>query len=112
PQLPLGRLPRRRRAQRHGESHPLVPAPLPLRSLRTPLFSDAMADCLAPETLPAEHLSIARTAQQFWTAEVAPNLAAIHRQDPGVLLKVLRKSADLGFTGISVPERFGGMELD
>ena len=71
-----------------------------------------MADCLTPENLTAEHLSIARTAQDFWTAEVAPNLAAIHRQDPGVLLKVLRKSADLGFTAISIPERFGGMELD
>ena len=71
-----------------------------------------MADCLTPENLTAEHLSIARTAQDFWTAEVAPNLPAIHRQDRSVLLKVLRKSADVGFTGISIPERFGGMELD
>jgi alkylation response protein AidB-like acyl-CoA dehydrogenase len=71
-----------------------------------------MADCLTPENLTAEHLSIARTAQDFWTAEVAPNLAAIQRQDPGVLLSVLRKSAELGFTAISIPERFGGMELD
>ena len=68
-----------------------------------------MADCLTPENLAAEHLSIARTAQEFWTAEVVPHLAAIQRQDPGVLLGVLRKSADLGFTGISIPERFGGM---
>jgi len=67
---------------------------------------------VTPEHLTAEHLSIARTAQDFWTAEVAPNLPAIHRQDPGVLLSVLRKSAELGFTGISIPERFGGMELD
>ena len=71
-----------------------------------------MADCLTPEDLTAEHLSIARTAQDFWTAEVAPSLAAIQRKDPGVLLGVLRKSAELGFTGISIPERFGGMELD
>ncbi len=67
---------------------------------------------MTPEHLTAEHLSIARAAQDFWTAEVAPNLSAIHRQDPGVLLSVLRKSADVGFTGISIPERFGGMELD
>ncbi len=71
-----------------------------------------MADCLTPETLTAEHLSIARTAQDFWTAEVVPHLAAIQRQAPGVLLSVLRKSAELGFTAISIPERFGGMELD
>lgn len=92
-------------------------------ALRAPLFPDALAgsrrrNCLRPEDLftfedlSAEHLSIARTAQEFWTAEVEPNLAAIQRKDPGILLRVLRKSAELGFTGISIPERFGGMEFD
>ncbi len=71
-----------------------------------------MADCLIPENLTAEHLSIGRSAQDFWNSEVAPNLGAIHRQDHTTLLRVLRKSADLGFTGISIPERYGGMELD
>ena len=41
-----------------------------------------MADCLTPEDLTAEHLSIARTAQEFWTAEVTPHLAAIQRKTP------------------------------
>jgi alkylation response protein AidB-like acyl-CoA dehydrogenase len=65
-----------------------------------------------PEDLTSEHLAIARTAQDFWTRDVAPHLEEIQRKEPGVLLEVLRASAALGFTGISVPERFGGMELD
>ena len=69
-------------------------------------------DVFIPEDLSVEHLAIARAAQDFWTNEVAPSLDAIRRKEPGVLLRVLRKSAALGITGISIPERFGGMELD
>ena len=69
-------------------------------------------DIFTFEDLSAEHLSIARTAREFWTADVEPNLSAIQHKEPGVLRDVLRKSAQLGFTGISIPERFGGMELD
>jgi alkylation response protein AidB-like acyl-CoA dehydrogenase len=69
-------------------------------------------DQFIPEELGVEHLAIARTVQEFWTNEVEPDLEAIRRKEPGVLLKVLRKSAELGLTGISIPERFGGMDLD
>jgi alkylation response protein AidB-like acyl-CoA dehydrogenase len=49
---------------------------------------------------------------EFWAQEVEPNLEAIRRQEPGVARHVLRKSADLGLTAITIPEKFGGMELD
>jgi alkylation response protein AidB-like acyl-CoA dehydrogenase len=64
------------------------------------------------EDLSDEHRAIARTIDQFWTNEVEPHLAAIRRQEPGVALQVLRKSAELGLTAIAIPERFGGMEMD
>ena len=32
--------------------------------------------------------------------------------EPGLSLKLLRKSAELGLTAIAIPEKFGGMELD
>jgi alkylation response protein AidB-like acyl-CoA dehydrogenase len=64
------------------------------------------------EDLSDEHLAIARTIDQFWTNEVEPHLEAIRRQEPGVALQVLRKSAELGLTAIAIPERFGGMEMD
>ena len=66
----------------------------------------------SPEDFSAEHLDIARSALEFWNLEVEPNLDAIRHKQTGVLRAVLRKSAELGFTAISIPERFGGMELD
>ena len=64
------------------------------------------------EDLSSDHLAIARTADEFWAKEVEPNIEAIRRQEPGVAVRILRRSAELGLTGIAIPEKFGGMELD
>ncbi len=72
----------------------------------------APADIFTAEDLTQEHLAIARTADEFWAKDVEPNIEAIRRQEPGAAMKVLRKSADAGLTAISIPETFGGMDLD
>src|ERR1700733_13686451 len=64
------------------------------------------------EDLSEEHLAIAHTVDEFWANDVEPNLDAIRRQEPGIALNVLRKSAGLGLTAVAIPERFGGMEMD
>jgi len=64
------------------------------------------------EDLSEQHHAIARTVDEFWVKEVDPNLPAILAQDHGVTRKVLEKAAELGLTAISIPEKFGGMELD
>src|SRR3954471_6240892 len=64
------------------------------------------------ERLSEEHIAIERTVEEFWTNEIEPNLPAIRQKKPGVALEVMRKSAKLGLLGISVPEKFGGMEMD
>jgi alkylation response protein AidB-like acyl-CoA dehydrogenase len=64
------------------------------------------------ERLSEEHIAIERTVEEFWANEVEPNLPAIREKKSGVALEVLRKSAKLGLLGISVPEKFGGMEMD
>jgi alkylation response protein AidB-like acyl-CoA dehydrogenase len=64
------------------------------------------------EDLSEEHLAIARTVDDFWAKEVEPKLEAIRRQQPGVARQVLRKAAELGLTAITLPEQYGGMELD
>ena len=64
------------------------------------------------EDLSEEHLAIAHTTDEFWAKEVEPNLEAIRQQKPGVALAVMRKAAELGLTAISIPEQFGGMEMD
>ena len=64
------------------------------------------------EDLTEQHLAIARTVDEFWAKEVEPNLPAILDQTPGAALAVLKRAAPLGLTAISIPEKFGGMELD
>jgi alkylation response protein AidB-like acyl-CoA dehydrogenase len=64
------------------------------------------------EDLSDEHRAVGQMVEEFWTNEVEPNLAAIRKKRPGVALEILRKSAKLGLLGISVPEKFGGMEMD
>ena len=64
------------------------------------------------EDLTDEHRDIGRTVDAFWASEVDPNLEGIRHHEPGLALKVLRKAAELGLTAVSIPERFGGMELD
>ncbi|MEP7353240.1 MAG: acyl-CoA dehydrogenase family protein [Acidobacteriota bacterium] len=65
-----------------------------------------------PEDFTPEHLAIARATDEFWKHEAAPNIEAIQHQDFDVLLRVLRKSAELGLVATLVPEKFGGMEMD
>jgi alkylation response protein AidB-like acyl-CoA dehydrogenase len=66
----------------------------------------------SPEDFTEEHYAIARTTEEFWNKEVAPNVDAIQHQEPGLAISILRKSAQLGLTGVILPERFGGMEMD
>ncbi len=70
------------------------------------------ADVFTAEDLSAEHLAIARTADEFWANEVVPHMDAIQHQEPGVAVRALRKSAELGLTAMAIPEAYGGLELD
>ncbi|MEP6963405.1 MAG: acyl-CoA dehydrogenase family protein, partial [Acidobacteriota bacterium] len=65
-----------------------------------------------PEDFTEEHRAIAKATEEFWNQEVAPNLEAILQQDFGVLVRTLRKSAELGLVATLVPEIYGGMEMD
>jgi alkylation response protein AidB-like acyl-CoA dehydrogenase len=69
-------------------------------------------EIFTPEDLTEEHRDIARTTEEFWRKEVEPNLEDILQHKPGVALSILRKAAEIGLTGIMIPEKFGGMEMD
>ncbi len=69
-------------------------------------------EIFTPEDFTDEHRAIAKTTEEFWQKEVAPNVEAIQHHEPGVAVKVLRKSAELGLVAVIVPEQFGGMEMD
>jgi alkylation response protein AidB-like acyl-CoA dehydrogenase len=66
----------------------------------------------SPEDFTEEHRAIARTTEEFWTKEIAPNVDAIQHQEPGVAVSVLRKAGELGLTAVLLPEKYGGMEMD
>jgi alkylation response protein AidB-like acyl-CoA dehydrogenase len=72
----------------------------------------APGEIFTAEDLGEEHLAIARTVDEFWARDVEPRLEAIRRQEPGAALELLRKSAELGLTGVTIPEEFGGMGMD
>jgi alkylation response protein AidB-like acyl-CoA dehydrogenase len=66
----------------------------------------------SPEDFTDEHRAIARTTEEFWAKEIAPNVDAIQHQEPGVAVSVLRKAGELGLTSVHLPEKYGGMEMD
>ena len=69
-------------------------------------------ECYSPEDFTQEHHSIARTTEEFWAKEIAPNVDAIQHQEPGVAVSVLRKAGELGLIAVLLPEKYGGMEMD
>ncbi len=72
----------------------------------------APEEVFTPEDFTEEHRAIARTTEEFFAKEVAPNIEAIQHHEPGVAPGILRKSGELGLTGVIIPEKFGGMEMD
>jgi alkylation response protein AidB-like acyl-CoA dehydrogenase len=76
------------------------------------LEESAPQDIFTPEDLSEEHLAIGRMVEEFWANEVEPNLPAIREKKPGVAMAVLRKSVELGLTGMAIPEEYGGMAMD
>src|SRR5277367_450509 len=69
-------------------------------------------EIFTPEDFTDEHRAIARTTEEFSAKEIVPNVHAIQHQEPGLAISILRKSAQLGLTGVIIPEKFGGMEMD
>ncbi|MFZ0417005.1 MAG: acyl-CoA dehydrogenase family protein [Candidatus Sulfotelmatobacter sp.] len=76
------------------------------------LEESAPQDIFTPEDLSEEHLAVAHMVDEFWANEVEPNLPAIREKKPGVAMAVLRKSVELGLTGMAIPEEYGGMAMD
>src|ERR1700681_368354 len=69
-------------------------------------------EIFSPEDFTDEHRAIARTTEEFWNKEVAPNVDAIQHQEPGLAISILRKSGKLGLTAVILSEKFGGIKID
>jgi alkylation response protein AidB-like acyl-CoA dehydrogenase len=77
-----------------------------LLEIRTP------SEIFTLEDLNEEQRQIAATAARFAREEILPRVAAIEAKEPGAMVDLLRKAAELGFTAVDVPEEYGGMGLD
>jgi len=69
-------------------------------------------EVFTPEDLTEEQRQFASTAAQFAREEILPAAAEIEAKKAGVLPALMRKAGDLGFTGVGIPEEYGGMGLD
>jgi butyryl-CoA dehydrogenase len=70
------------------------------------------AEVFTPEDLNEEQRDMAATVAQFARDEILPAAADIEAKKPGALAGLMRKAGDLGFTGVEIPEEYGGMGLD
>ncbi len=69
-------------------------------------------EVFTPEDFNEEHRMIAETTRQFVDNEVAPHIDQLEKHDWKLARELVKKAADLGLIGASIPEEFGGLGLD
>jgi butyryl-CoA dehydrogenase len=69
-------------------------------------------EVFTPEDFSEQHLLIAQTTEEFANKEIVPNAEKMEHKDFEVSRELLRKAGELGLSGVDVPERYGGMQLD
>jgi len=69
-------------------------------------------EIFTPEDLSDEQRMIGETTKEFVDAEVRPNLEVMEKHDWQKARDLLVKAGELGLLGATIPEEFGGLELD
>jgi alkylation response protein AidB-like acyl-CoA dehydrogenase len=69
-------------------------------------------EIFTPEKLSDEHRMIARTAGDFVTHEVLPQLDRLEAKDWPLCRDLLQRCGALGLLGTDAPEAYGGVDLD
>ncbi len=72
----------------------------------------SFANIRTKDELSEEQKMFGQTAEDFISSRVAPNIQRIDKQDPELVIQILKESAELGLLGAAVPEEFGGMGVD
>jgi len=72
----------------------------------------APEEVFTPEDFTEQHLLIAQTAEEFANKEITPNIEKLEGKDLPLLRSLVRKAGELGLSGVDVPERYGGMQMD
>ncbi|HEY0262392.1 MAG TPA: acyl-CoA dehydrogenase family protein [Chitinophagales bacterium] len=72
----------------------------------------AATDVFTHDNLSEEQLQMAQATKDFISSRVSPNLDKIDKQEPGLVVGLVKEIADLGILGATVPEEYGGMGVD
>ena len=67
---------------------------------------------LTPEDLTDEQRMIGDTTREFVDTEVRPNIDRMERHDWQLARDLILKAGELGLLGATIPEEYGGLELD
>ncbi|HEY0385190.1 MAG TPA: acyl-CoA dehydrogenase family protein, partial [Pyrinomonadaceae bacterium] len=70
------------------------------------------AEIFTPEDFSEEHRMIAETTREFVDNEVRPHIDELEKHDWELARELIRKGAELGLVGASIPEEYGGLGLD
>jgi alkylation response protein AidB-like acyl-CoA dehydrogenase len=76
------------------------------------LRDSAFQEVFTPEDFTNEHKDVAKAVEEFIQGEIIGQEIDIEALDYQRIRKLLRKAGELGFLGIDIPEKYGGMELD
>jgi alkylation response protein AidB-like acyl-CoA dehydrogenase len=69
-------------------------------------------EVFTPEDFTNEHKDIAKAVEDFIKGEIISRGDEIEILSNDLSRELMRKAGELGFLGIDIPERYGGMELD
>ena len=69
-------------------------------------------EVFTPEDFTSEHRDISKAVEDFIEGEIINRDIDTEVLDNELTRELLRKAGDLGFLGIDIPEKYGGMELD
>jgi len=69
-------------------------------------------EVFTPADLNDDQRLIGKTAEEFVTKEVFPHIPELERHTEGLMKSLVKKSAEIGLLGVSIPEEYGGAALD
>ncbi len=69
-------------------------------------------DIFVPEECNEEQQMMRQMTRDFIDNEIAPNVAKLDNHEPGLMLSLLNKAAEVGLLGMSIPEEYGGFGRD
>jgi alkylation response protein AidB-like acyl-CoA dehydrogenase len=70
------------------------------------------ASVFTPEKLSEEHRMMAQTVEEFVATEVLPKIDQLETKDWNLARELVHRAGELGLLGLSVPEQYGGLDLD